>query len=148
MEVKKMPRRNENARPRMPMANGRWHMAELRAMSEHIDGRQKAPASRGSTQDANLKSHSTIKTTPESIVRDFRRTEGFSTYETAGAMRPLCRKVRRPFFLKRWYNAVNWDLLYDLGGRGIEWACIGALIACLIYLGIFVFGPFTIKLLR
>jgi hypothetical protein len=114
-------------------------MADLRAMSEHVDRKEAA---------AKNRTYSTIKTTPEQIVRDFRRNEGFNTYEAAGMMRPLCRKIRRPFFLKRWFNAVNWDFFYELGGKAIEWACIGVTVACLVYLGIFVFGPFAIKLLK
>jgi hypothetical protein len=137
-----MPRRNENARPRVPTTHDRWRMADLRAMSESIDSRQKAPASRGSRQNA------IIKTSAEQIVHDFRRSEGFNAYEIASTMRPLCRKVRRPFFLKRWFNAVNWDLFYFWGNKAIGWVCIGAVIACLIYLGIFVFAPFTIRIIR
>ena len=134
-----MPRRNENARPRGQITNDRWRMADLRAMSEHVDRKESL---------ARNRNYSTIKTTPEQIVRDFRRSEGFSVYEAAGSIRPLCRKVRRPFFLKRWFNAVNWDLFCDWGGKAFEWACIGVLIAGLVYLGISVFGRFIAKLPR
>ena len=124
-----MPRRNENARPRGQITNDRWRMADLRAMSGHLD-RKESPA--------RNRNYSTIKTTPEQIVRDFRRSEGFSVYEAAGSIRPLCRKIRRPFFLKRWFNAADWDV-------ACKWACVGAAIACAFYLGFFVFGPLTVK---
>jgi len=94
------------------------------------------------------RTYSTIKTTPESIVRDFRRNEGFNIYEAAGMMRPFYRKARRPFFLVRWFRAVDWKNVFDWNGKVFNWACWAALIACLIYLGIFVFTPFTIKLLK
>jgi hypothetical protein len=38
-----------------------------------------------------------------------------------------------------WYRAVNW-------GVALDWACAAALIICLVYLGIFVFTPFTFKI--
>jgi len=89
-----------------------------------------------------------MKTTGEQIVRDFRKAEGLNFYKDLESMRPLFRPPHRPFFLKRWFNAINWDLFYGLGGKVFEWACILAVVGCLIYLGIFVFGPFTEKLLR
>ena len=49
---------------------------------------------------------SILKTTSEQIVRDFRMNEGFNTYEAARSLRPLCRRIRRPFFLIRWFNAI------------------------------------------
>ena len=178
-----MPRRNENARSRWPALHDTWQMAELRAMSEHIDRKESAARNRPPAQRAIRPSgtYSTIKTTPEQIVRDFRRNEGFNTYEAAGTMRPLYRKVRKPFFLVRWFRAVhpveyknskflgaivgvknnrrhgfihmllhgvNWKNVFDWNGKVFNWACWAALIACLIYLGIFVFTPFTVKLLR
>jgi hypothetical protein len=139
-------------------------MADLRAMSEHVDSKVNRqfkgriypiflPESESPCE--TKRRAGTMKTTAEQIVRDFRRTEGFNTYEAAGAMRPLCRKIRsvrleteRPFFLKRWIHAINWDLILIWANKAFEWACIGLVIACLIYLGIFVFGPFTIKLIR
>jgi hypothetical protein len=153
-----MPRRNENARPRGQITNDRWRMADLRAMSESIDSRQKAVSSRQNIESRSFTPQSAIRnpqSLAEQIVRDFRRSEGFNTYETAGTMRPLCRPVprrvqgfKRPFFLKRWIHAVNWDLILIWVNKAINWACVGAVIACLIYLGIFVFGPFTLKLIR
>jgi len=131
-----MPRRNENARSRGPAVNDIWRLAELKAMSEHIDkkiGLRQVQEGR--------RQNSVIKTTGESIVRDFRKTEGVDFYKDLESMRPLFRPPRRPFFLKRWINAVNWWLVMNR-------ACWAALIGCLIYLGIFVFAPFTAKLLR
>ena len=84
---------------------------------------------------------SCIKTTGEQIVRDFRKGEGLNFYKDLESMRPLFRPPHRSFFLKRWINAINWWLVMNR-------ACWAALIACLIYLGIFVFAPFTIKLLK
>jgi len=49
---------------------------------------------------------SILKTTSEQIVRDFRMNEGFNTYEAARSLRPLCRGIRRPFFLIRWFRAI------------------------------------------
>ena len=38
-----------------------------------------------------------------------------------------------------WYRAVNWDV-------ALNWFCIGALILCLVYVGVFVVAPFGIKI--
>jgi hypothetical protein len=155
-EVNQMPRRNENAfqNPQHRKLS-RWDRGyqPIGAEMSLEMSRSNPPQGGSGVPNKNIKppKHdvvnegykpmSCIKTTAESIVRDFRRNEGFNTYEAAGAMRPLCRKVRRPFFLKRWFRAVDWNV-------ASTWACWAALIACLIYLGIFVFAPFTIKLLK
>ena len=171
-----MPRRNENARSRGPAVNDLWRLADLKAMSEHLD--RKAARAYCHTP---VQQNSVIKTTAESIVRDFRKTEGINFYKDLESMRPLFRTPRRPFFLKRWFRAVhpveyknskflgaivgvknnrrhgfihmllhgvNWKNVFDWNGKVFNWACWAALIACLIYLGIFVFTPFTVKLLR
>jgi len=49
---------------------------------------------------------SVLKTTSEQIVRDFRMNEGFNTHEAARSLRPLCKGIRRPFFLIRWFRAI------------------------------------------
>ncbi len=142
-----MPRHNENGRTRGFIINGRWSETDLRAMSEYVDqkivgSRQKAPASRSSKQNAAI-----IKTTPEQIVRDFRRNEGFNISQEANMVRPLCRKFRRPIFFVRWWKAINWDLFHEL--KIFEWTCIILTILCLIYIfGFLIIGPFTLKLLR
>ncbi len=116
-----MPRRNENARARVTRGQ-RIYPVFLPVSESPVEIKHQT---------------GTMKTTAEQIVRDFRRTEGFNVRESVGTIRP----ARRPFFLKRWIRAVNWELVFD-------WGCIGAVVACLIYLGIFVFGPFTLKLFR
>lgn len=63
---------------------------------------------------------SVLKTTSEQIVRDFRMNEGFNTYEAARSLRPLCRRIRRPFFLIRWFKAINWDLFYIWGRKELK----------------------------
>lgn len=133
-----MPRYNENARSRGPIANGRWRMAELRSVSEYLNLKE---------LETRNRPHSTIKTTPEQIVRDFRRSEGFNISQEANMVRPLCRKLRRPIFFVRWWKAINWDFFYGLGGKIFEWTCIILAIVCLIYVfGFIIFGPFTLKL--
>jgi hypothetical protein len=145
-----MPRKNTNAGPRdhapvsrwpiEEMTNYTWRMAELRAMKEYLNQKNSV----GTTKESKPKA--ILKTTAEQIVRDFRRSEGFNIYETASMIQPFCRKIRRPFFLKRWFNAINWDLFYDWGGKVFKWGwiiCIAALVVGLIYLGIIIFGPFT-----
>ena len=75
---------------------------------------------------------STIITTPERIVREHRKSE-------------MRRTGPEPFDFKRrpiripWYRSINWDV-------ALAWACSLVLALCLIYLGIFVFGPFCLKL--
>lgn len=60
----------------------------------------------------------------EEMVREF-RTE----YKSDG----------EPAYRAPWYRAVNWD-------AAAWWFCAGGLAVVLISLGIFVFGPFGIKL--
>ena len=77
------------------------------------------------------RTYSTIKTTPEQIVRDHRNSVA-DLIQT-----PSIQKV----YSAPWYKAIEWDLV-------INRACWAALIGCLVYLGIIVFAPFTIKLLK
>jgi len=125
-----MPRRNEHARSRETTVHERWRMAELKAMSEHID--QKRPAIKTRRQNEAI-----IKTTPEQIVRDFRRDERFNGSIADLIQTPSLEKI----YKAAWHKSINWMVVFN-------WACWAALIGCLIYLGIFVFAPFTARLLR
>jgi len=142
-----MERKSESRWPIELLCNHRWPEAELRAMSEHVDRKMRgqSPFYRSLRSPVNGDCpQATNFNIAERIVRDFRRTEG---KERIYAF-PTCEVVRRPFFLKRWFQAIDWDNVSRWTNRGIEYACIGALIACLIYLGIFVFGPFAVRILR
>jgi hypothetical protein len=172
-----MPRHNENARPRDSIVRGRWSLADLKAMSEHLD---RKIARRGDTE-TRREDHRVMPSRPlgvtlsaEQIVRDFRKAEGLNFYQDLESMRPLFKPPHKAFFLKRWINAVhpveykdakfsgrtlrgkksrrhgflnallhgvNWDLVFN-------WMCWAVVIFCVIFLGFFVFGPFTVRLLR
>jgi hypothetical protein len=75
---------------------------------------------------------SVIITTGESIVREHRKSE-------------MMRAGPEPYDFKRrpiripWYRSINWNV-------ALAWASSLILAFCLIYLGIFVFGPFCLKL--
>jgi len=73
----------------------------------------------------------TMKTAGESIVREHRNSIS-DLIQT-----PLLERV----YKAPWYKAINLDTAFN-------WVCWAAVIGCLIYLGIFVFAPFTAKLLR
>ena len=98
-------------------------MAELRAMNEHLDHKDSA---------ARNRSYSTLKTTPEQIVRDFRRSEG-SVADLIHT--PSIQRV----YKAPWYKAIHWN-------KVINWGCWAALIGCLVYLGIFFFWPFAVRI--
>jgi len=138
-EVGNMPRRNENAFENPYHRKlSRWDRG-YQPIGPELD--RSNPPQGGSGVPQFLKTSKCIKVTGESIVRDFRKAEGLNFYKDLESMRPLFRPPHRPFFLKRWINAVNWWLV-------MNWVCWAAVIGCLIYLGIFVFAPFTAKLLR
>lgn len=95
-------------------------------MSEHIDKKVALrQVQEGRRQNA------LIKTTGEQIVRDHRNSVA-DLIQT-----PSIQKV----YGAPWYKAIEWNWVFNR-------ACWAVLIACLIYLGIFVFAPFTAKLLK
>ncbi len=115
-----MPRHNGNAQWRGPVANGRWSAAELKAMSNYVDHKE---------MQARNRNYSTIKTTPEQIVRDHRNS-------VADLVRtPSVQRI----YKAPWYRAINWN-------RIVNWGCWAALIACLVYLGIFFFWAFAVRI--
>lgn len=104
-----------------------------------------------------IRNTSRIITTPEEIVRQHRvemlrridpedvkkRLEG-GNLESKESSQPDLRIIylRSPLRIKRipWHRMIRW-------GVAFECLCWGVAIACFIYLGIFVFGPFTVKLI-
>lgn len=156
-----MPRHNENARSREQTANGRWRAAELKAMSEHVEKLQDLNL-KYFQKPTNFRSRSTIKTTGESIVREHRNSVAdlirtpsiqrvykapwykaihpveYKNFKFLGSIGRL-KGMRRPGLIHTLLYGVNWTTV-------LNWACWGALIGCLIYLGIFVFGPFAVKI--
>ena len=117
-----MPRRNENADYHRPghQFRGRIYPIFLSNSESPVD------KAGGRRQKA-----AAIKTTGESIVREHRNSIA-DLIQTPS----LERVYKAP-----WYKAINLDTAFN-------WVCWAAVIGCLIYLGIFVFAPFTVKLLR
>jgi hypothetical protein len=119
------------------LSNHRWPVAELRAMSEHLD--RKASLTKNSN-------HSIIKTTAEEIVRKHREErKAYLQMKEIEKERPIStfqayRVIPqvRPSFFRRIVGRVNWNNI-------LNWTCWGLVIGCLIYLGIFIFAPFTLK---
>ncbi len=90
-----------------------------------------------------IRNTSKILTTPESIVREFRREairqaqdeKPISTFQPYRVIPQF-----HPSFIRKIYDRINWDVV-------LEWACWAVMILCLIYIGIFVMAPF-VKVLR
>jgi len=127
-----MPRRNENAyRSRYERNARQWGYRDP-AHWNHL-----------------ICTSSTIKTTAESIVRSHREQYAESSRQKAEIIRQRddSERMKEPFLptspsphhpIAFWCR-INWNVVF-------EWACWGALILCLIYVGFFVYKPFVEKI--
>jgi hypothetical protein len=83
-----------------------------------------------------------IKTTAEEIVRQHRQ-EWLRRHREETPRRDDSEKMNEPFFpispSPPHPIGLNWGLIFEVG-------CWAVLAGCLLYLGIFVFGPFAIRL--
>ncbi len=131
-----MPRRNENADYHRPGHEYRGKIYPIFLSTSESPSEHRYWKRAGRTLDADPafrplhpRSGSTIKTTGESIVRDHRNS-------VADLIRtPSVQRV----YKAPWYRSVNWN-------RILNWGCWAALIACLVYLGIFFFWPFAVRI--
>jgi hypothetical protein len=89
------------------------------------------PLVRGVDEEARRKNYSTIKTTPESIVRIYRLQKSSAK---RGVETPYIFTPKRPRI--PWHQKINWDFAINAG-------CAGALIAAGLYLAIWVVIPFV-----
>jgi hypothetical protein len=110
-----MPRKNKNARPRNVKIRSRRlgpeHHRLLEPLFEPIEIHHSEILSKY-VKNRGIKEKPQIKYTPEQIVRDFRKNEGLDVYTQSMAVRPLFqgrfRNGSRPFFLIRWFKAIDW----------------------------------------
>lgn len=81
-------------------------------------------------EKARRKNYSTIKTTPESIVRIYRLQKSPAE---RGMKTPYIFTPKRPRI--PWHQKINWNF-------AISSVCVGLLVACWVYIAIWVIVPF------
>jgi hypothetical protein len=88
------------------------------------------PLVRGVDEESRRKNYSTIKTTPESIVRIYRlQKSSLEPVETSYIFTP--KRLRVP-----WYRKINWDVLTGS-------VCVTLLAVCIFYIAFRVVIPFV-----
>jgi hypothetical protein len=117
-----MPRKNKNARPRNIRIRSRKGAGDhLRLLDPFYQPVESLPSCGLDRQSEILnkpvkKPGSTIKVTPEQIVRDFRKNEGLDVYAQSASIRPIFsnryKLFSRPFFLIRWLRAIDWGFFW------------------------------------
>jgi hypothetical protein len=92
------------------------------------------PLIRRTDEEATRKNYSTIKTTPESIVRIYRQQKARREPFEEPVENPHIVTPRRPRI--PWYKKINWEFAVDA-------VCVGVLAIVALWFLIYVVGPFV-----